>query len=113
MKPWAEWFYKGMNWLHVQAAYMASQGCLCERCKREGKIVAAKIVHHKIHLTERNIHDPLIAYSWSNLEALCQTCHNREHHRAEKARYRIGVDGELLPPIPPKSRRGSVPRGGD
>jgi 5-methylcytosine-specific restriction endonuclease McrA len=75
MKTWAKAFYKSKQWLTVRDAYMRSQHGLCERCGEP-----AKIVHHKVWLTPENINDPRISLSWGNLEALCQTCHNEEHH---------------------------------
>ena len=67
-------FYKSTAWKHVRRAYMRSQHGICERCGKP-----ARIVHHKIYLTDQNVSDPNITLSWSNLEALCQDCHNAEH----------------------------------
>jgi len=61
----------------------------------------AKIAHHKTYLTSDNIHDANISLAWANLEALCQDCHNREHHATERVqRYKFGKGGDLLP-LPP------------
>ena len=79
MKIWAESFYKSKAWLRCRSAYSKSQFNLCERCKQNNKEVPGKIVHHKIWLTPENINDPQITLSWSNLELLCQDCHNKEH----------------------------------
>lgn len=54
---------------------MQSKLWTCERC---GEV--AKICHHKTYITPANIHDPNITLNWINLESLCQTCHNIEHH---------------------------------
>lgn len=67
-------FYKTTAWKHVRRAYMRSQHGICERCGQP-----AKIVHHRIWLNDSNINDPEITLGWSNLEALCQSCHNEEH----------------------------------
>lgn len=77
MKDYARAFYNSRQWRQTQAAYMASQNYVCERCKGP-----ASIVHHKIYITPQNIHDPNVTLSWDNLEALCQDCHNEEHHSA-------------------------------
>ena len=46
------------------------------------------------YLTEQNVNDPYIALSWDNLEALCQDCHNKEHHRSKrKKRYSFDENG--------------------
>lgn len=73
-------------------------GGLCERCKAQGKYKPAEIVHHKTHLNAENVNDPRIAYGFENLEALCLDCHNAEHFgkRAERRRYEIGRDGNIL-----------------
>lgn len=74
MKDYARNFYNSKQWKETQAAYMSSKHYICERC---GNI--AKICHHKTYITPENINDPNITLSWSNLEALCQTCHTQEH----------------------------------
>lgn len=42
-----------------------------------------------------------ITLCWDNLEALCQDCHNKEHHakNVRAKRYAFTADGELIPPI--------------
>ncbi len=74
MKEYAREFYTSAAWRSCSKSYMQSQNYICERC---GGV--AEICHHKTHLTPENINDPAIALSWSNLEALCMDCHNREH----------------------------------
>lgn len=74
MKAWAERFYKSTAWNRTRRAFMKSKYYLCERCGE-----SAKICHHRTYLTPKNINDPNITLSWSNLEALCQECHNKEH----------------------------------
>lgn len=53
---------------------MMSQHYICERC---GGV--ARVVHHKVYITPRNINDLAITLDWENLEALCMDCHNAEH----------------------------------
>lgn len=45
-----------------------------------GAASPGKIVHHKIYLTPYNINDPYITLNHNNLEYVCQSCHNDEHH---------------------------------
>ena len=100
MKPWAESFYASKLWEETRTAYLAHVHGLCERCLKDGAAVPAKIVHHKVYLTPRNINDPNITLCFDNLEALCQDCHNREHHRKERVRrYRVDAAGRVIPPI--------------
>src|SRR5690606_18047097 len=55
VKPWAKWFYKSKAWQKTREAYIAARHGLCERCGAGGKIV-----HHRVHLTPENIHDPVV-----------------------------------------------------
>lgn len=91
MKAWAKEFYEGQAWRQTRAAYLLSQHYICERC---GDI--AKVVHHRTYLTPQNINSPELTLSWNNLEALCQECHNKEHHRNERQqRYEFDETGNL------------------
>lgn len=72
-------FYKSKAWKITRDSYYRSQNGLCERCKAQGLISPAYIVHHKIHLNDENVNDPELSLSWDNLECLCQTCHNKTH----------------------------------
>lgn len=98
MKEWARAFYTSAAWEQTRAAYLMSQDYICERCGEP-----AKIVHHRKHITQANIGDSSVTLCWDNLEALCQECHNKEHHRKnKKMRYRFDENGNILPPIPGK-----------
>jgi 5-methylcytosine-specific restriction endonuclease McrA len=74
-KDFALKFYNSKRWKHCRQSYFTYRHGLCERCQDPGKIV-----HHKEYLTTTNINDPMVSLSFDNLELLCQTCHNREHH---------------------------------
>ena len=71
--------YNSKRWKKCRRGYISSVNGLCERCLKAGHYVPGEIVHHKIELTARNVHDECIALSWGNLELLCQECHNVEH----------------------------------
>ena len=92
MKAWARAFYFSKSWEQCREAYLISQQHICERC---GDI--AKVVHHKTYLTPDNINDASISLNWDNLEALCQDCHNKEHHKEDKRRYAFDDDGNVIP----------------
>jgi 5-methylcytosine-specific restriction endonuclease McrA len=108
MKPWAEQFYNSEAWRTTRAAFLMSKGGLCERCAVAGKVEVATIAHHATYLTPQNINDPQVALSWDNLEALCQSCHNEEHHGTRSERkYFFDEDGNIkeqkvIPPIQKK-----------
>ena len=92
MKQWAKEFYHSRAWEETRYAYLVSQYFLCERCGEP-----AKVVHHKCYLTKRNINNMDIALNWDNLEALCQDCHNKEHHKGQqKQRYMFDADGNIV-----------------
>lgn len=93
MKEWARGFYFSTAWNETRKAYLLSQHYLCERCEQP-----AKIVHHRKYLTPDNIHNTELTLGWDNLEALCQDCHNQEHHRTNtrQRRYHFDESGELI-----------------
>lgn len=50
-------------------------------------------------LNRENINDISVTLCWDNLEALCQDCHNKEHHKQERhKRYQFDENGGILPP---------------
>lgn len=88
-------FYNTPAWKHCRESYKKKAGGLCERCQKEGKIVPAEVIHHRVHLTESNVNDPRISLSFSNLEALCWSCHEKEHKGAPK-RYTVDAMGRVI-----------------
>ena len=99
MKDFASSLYHSSEWESCRVAYMKRVGGLCERCRAQGRIVPAKIIHHKIHLTPANINDPTIALDFNNLEALCKQCHEEEHNfcgRKNSKRYFVNESGQVV-----------------
>ncbi|MGL4521585.1 MAG: HNH endonuclease [Bacilli bacterium] len=87
-------FYKTTKWRKCRDSYFKSVAGLCERCDEPGLIV-----HHKIYLTDDNYQDATIALNHSNLELLCQTCHNKEHFEKNSAirfGYMFDSSGQLV-----------------
>lgn len=58
------------------------------------------IVHHKEYINPANIHDARITLDVSNMEYLCEDCHNKEHKTKPNDRYKFDAHGNLLPPEP-------------
>lgn len=87
-------FYHSKEWAACRTSYI-NEHPLCERCLKQGLIVPAEIVHHKIHLTEENVKDPAIAFGKDNLESVCKTCHNQEHFGYYQLKRWKFIDGEL------------------
>lgn len=110
MKPWAEDFYNSERWRACRDGFLKSAGYLCSRCSTPDNPTAAKIAHHKIYLTRENIGDPEVSLSWDNLEALCQQCHNKEHHRTGARRYAFDMQGNITPPMERENKGGETPR---
>ena len=91
-KEFAKGLYNSASWVKTRKAYFNSVYGLCERCQRPGEIV-----HHKIHLTPRNINNPEITLCFDNLELLCRECHEKHHRpRENHADNVIFVDGKLM-----------------
>ena len=74
MRAFAKDFYLSAAWRHKRAYIFKRDMGLCVRCGNPGEIV-----HHKIHLTPRNINDLSITLGEDNLELLCRECHAIEH----------------------------------
>ena len=70
---------------------------LCEDCLKQGKITPAEEVHHIKELNPMNISDPCITLSYSNLVALCRSCHRKRHGHYEDRRYTIDEFGRVTP----------------
>ena len=92
MQAFAESFYKSRAWRECRDAYAASVGGLCEPCIARGLHNAGVIVHHKVHLTPDNIHDPAVSLCWDNLQLVCRDCHAALHGGK---RCRINADGSV------------------
>lgn len=68
-------FYKGRDWQAVRAVAYERDNGLCQRCKSNGHLVRADVVHHIIEVKA----DWEQRLNIDNLESLCHSCHNREH----------------------------------
>ena len=96
MQEYAEDFYKSKKWQACRDAYLRSVNMLCERCLQDGLMRPAEIVHHKKHITPKNINNPDITLNWNNLQAVCRKCHG-ELHEKHFRRYIVQADGTIIP----------------
>ena len=87
-------FYYTQAWKQCREAYTKYVGGLCERCYRNGVVTPGEIVHHKIHLTPKNMNDPSITLNFDNLELLCRDCHGQEHSTKPK-RFKVDSLGRV------------------
>jgi len=63
--------YRG-EWQRIRKMKLLANP-LCERCKQQGRFVAAVLVHHRTPVSEGGTNE------FNNLESLCQSCHSAEH----------------------------------
>lgn len=66
-------FYSRVAWAKCRAAKLRRDP-LCQRCRKDDRLVEARHVHHVIDLADA----PALAYDLDNLESLCHPCHSRE-----------------------------------
>lgn len=91
-QPWAKAFYLSRAWQLCRESYITRVHGLCERCEDAGYIV-----HHKVYLTSKNIIDAAVALNHENLEYLCLSCHNKEHH-SSSGTSQFDENGDCIPP---------------
>ncbi len=87
--------YKSKRWQKLRKEYMMTVNGLCQRCKGQGIINPATILHHKVYVTDNNYNDDNIFFNSSNLEALCKKCHNKEHFGQEEL-YFFDKNGDII-----------------
>lgn len=83
-KEWAADFYASGAWHRVREYVMRRDRFMCQHCK-----APATTVHHRIHLTPDNIHDPMISLNPDNLEAVCDDCHKAIHDAERKKGFNM------------------------
>lgn len=68
-------FYRSKEWFKVRSKRMKIDFGLCVKCRAEGRLTKANVVHHKEELLKR--WDKRL--DLDNLESLCHACHNKIH----------------------------------
>lgn len=68
------------RWRELRAAKLQANP-LCEQHLKEGKIVAASVVHHIVEVESGrdDAECERLAFAWSNLQSLCRECHAKIH----------------------------------
>ena len=92
--PEIEEKYKGPRWKKTRKQKLLVDP-FCERCLKKGIYTAAKIVHHKEYITDKNYMLDEVFYNIDNLESLCQPCHNEDHF-SEEDDYIFDDDGNVI-----------------
>ena len=91
-KDYARSFYNSSLWVKTRKAYFNARFGLCELCGKPGEIV-----HHKKHITPKNINNPFITLSFDNLQLVCRECHEKIHRPVEnQAEGLTFIDGKLV-----------------
>lgn len=98
LKEYAKAFYKSAAWKRARQQVIARANGLCEHCMAAGLYKPGMIVHHKKYITPANINNTSITLDLSNLEYVCEDCHNKEHKAKHNERYSFDSNGNLLPP---------------
>ena len=68
------------RWLLLRRAKLTDEP-LCERCKAEGRPIAASEVHHVVPVEDglTNREKEALMFDYHNLQALCHACHIKIH----------------------------------
>lgn len=77
-----EFNYNSKRWKQKRARILRRDKYMCVECRKYGRHREAVTVHHIKHVDEY----PELAYIDSNLESLCNACHNKMH--PEKGGYK-------------------------
>ncbi|MBN50048.1 MAG: HNH endonuclease [Spongiibacteraceae bacterium] len=83
------------RWQKARQTYLRNNP-LCVWHKRDGKVVASRIVDHII--PHRN--DMKLFWDTSNWQALCKSCHDSHKQRLEKSGVILGCDEDGIPTDP-------------
>ena len=70
-------FYKSPEWKKLRNQKFCDADGLCEECRKQGKIIPAKEVHHIKDIE----HHWELRLNYDNLIALCKDCHDKRHER--------------------------------
>lgn len=105
-REFARQFYHSKEWSDTREYILKRDNYLCVKCGQP-----AEEVHHKIHLSQKNIGDVSITMNPDNLMSLCRSCHFEEHRgehgggrkRLESEEYEFDEYGMLVRRIPPSN----------
>ena len=77
-------FYASEDWRNLRA-FKLRISPLCQRCLKKSKLVQATEVHHIVDIAT----DPSKVVDFTNLEALCKSCHSS--HTFKETRKRMST----------------------
>lgn len=67
--------YKTSRWRKLRQTIIRRDFGLCQECKRRNRYTKGTVVHHIVEARE----DITLFWEGTNLELVCDACHNREH----------------------------------
>lgn len=79
-------FYESNRWRAARRSVLSACGYRCRNCIRYGKHTDATVVHHANPLEEY----PELGFTFWNLVALCDKCHNMMHDRTTHRLTELG-----------------------
>lgn len=74
MKDFARKFYKSKEWQKLRKLALIRDNYMCF-CGQP-----AKIVHHKVEITQENIYKSDVVLNLDNLISVCKKCHEEIHY---------------------------------
>lgn len=80
--------YDSARWRFGWQPQLLAEQPLCASCKADGRVTPATVADH----IRPHRGDPELFWDWSNLQGLCEACHNRKS-RQEAASTPKGVGG--------------------
>jgi 5-methylcytosine-specific restriction protein A len=80
-------FYQSKEWKSIRL-YVLQTEPLCRKCKAYGYITPADVVDHIIDIKDA----PDLRLEITNLQPLCERCHNRKTARDRKKKVKTGYD---------------------
>lgn len=76
--------YNSQRWRDIREKKMIDNP-LCEICEKENRITPVDDVHHIVSFmtTDDPVRRNHLAYDYSNLQSLCDTCHRKQHRNTK------------------------------
>lgn len=99
-KEYSKSFYNSKAWRKLSEYIRVSRDHTCEECGEFGDQV-----HHIIEITPENINDTSITLNESNLQLLCEECHNKKRKKEADVNngLKFNSNGDLVPKDAPLS----------
>ena len=78
--PELQRFYSSKAWRDLRNVLIIERHGICERCGKDFSADTSQLIaHHKEHLTDDTLVDPMVAVNPDNIEIVCEKCHSHYH----------------------------------